>query len=279
MSLFDPAIQKFAEQDGNIHAVNSAIEQLRQGQAELASRIAKLETPQQAIKCGCYIPWYGQEIRLRAVDLAVKNPDVPFLFTLNPASGPGTAPRADLIANIDAVRSANKNAKIYAYIFTKWATRSPADVKADVLRYIQFYGLPRLDGVMWDETSADPAYLAYYEDITDHARANGLKEARGNTGTHTYEALVKLLDVVSICEDKTPLAEAELARRTYYGRYPKTKFNYILHTQATFDEAHFKQVMKYCGTVLFTEWPGPPYNPYNRPPSTIDQQVALLASQ
>jgi hypothetical protein len=90
------------------------------------------------------------------------------MVIVNPASGPGTAAQPAFARAIAAERRAGST--ILGYVHTGYATRDPAQVRADVQRYRAWYGVR---GVFLDEVTHDDAHLPYYRSLTAPLRAEG----------------------------------------------------------------------------------------------------------
>jgi hypothetical protein len=246
--------------------------------SDFEARIAKLEQgapppPTKKAKIKFYLPWYGSAMRSKARELTAKYPDDPFVFTLNPNSGPGTSPRSDLQADIDYIKSVNLNVEILCYVWTKWGTRPLADVIRDISTYVQFY--KKIDGVMFDESSNQTVHIPYYRDAGNHARSLDLRTIRLNPGASVPEGYMDIAEIVSINETSGLISKAQLQSRTFSGKYPRERFNYLAHTTA-WDPAWLQMASEFVGIFYLTDRPGPPDNPWNQPATYADEEMAFI---
>ena len=72
-------------------------------------------------------------------------------------------------------------------------------MKADIDRWRAFYP-GQLTGIFFDEQSNKAGDVAYYRDLSQYAKAQGLSFTVGNPGTDTAEAYVGALDMMLIYE-------------------------------------------------------------------------------
>jgi hypothetical protein len=133
---------------------------------------------------------------------------------MNPANGPGGARNDDYSTAINAFRAAG--GQVLGYVFTCYgrnlcfdgrpATRSVAEVLADVQRYAQWYGV---DGIFLDEMSNRLSELGFYEQIartlrTDHPQWRIV----GNPGNGTPAEYLAVADTLVTYEGDDSYATA-----------------------------------------------------------------------
>ena len=129
----------------------------------LASALSSSRGADRRAPCaGSLVPAY---LHPHEIEGLAQRSTLPQLLVINPASGPGDAPRPDYRRAIGAARAGG--ARVLGYVPTGWASRPRADVEADIDRYRQWYGL---DGVFLDEAASSETALPYYRALRDHAR-------------------------------------------------------------------------------------------------------------
>ena len=130
--------------------------------AALEARVLKLETPPVVVpppsKLG--LVSYFRSTTLWDAVIAAK----PQVCMINPGSGPGPSADSLYVGLVPKCKTAGLT--VYGYVHSKgptgYGTRPLADVKADILNHIAWYGV---NGIFIDCTSTDPAYLPYYTDL------------------------------------------------------------------------------------------------------------------
>ena len=80
------------------------------------------------------------------------------------------------------------------YVATGYASNSTASMEATIDRWKSFY--PQLGGIFFDEQSNQAKDVAYYQTLSQYAKAQGLSYTVGNPGTDTAEAFVGALDTM-----------------------------------------------------------------------------------
>lgn len=124
-----------------------------------------------------------------------RQPSLPSLLVVNPASGPGSAADAGYRRAITAAQ--DRGASILGYVPTAWGARPRADVQRDVERYRAWYGV---DGVFLDEAAHDDARLAHYRALADDARRSGAVVVVLNPGVVPARGYFDVADVVVVFE-------------------------------------------------------------------------------
>ncbi|HXC51379.1 MAG TPA: spherulation-specific family 4 protein [Candidatus Limnocylindrales bacterium] len=111
---------------------------------------------------------------------------------MNPGSGPGASPDSNYTAQVAATRAAG--VKVLGYVTSSYATRDPADVKAEIDEYYLWYGV---DGIFIDEADNNCASAPYYSDLDVYTKTKGgLGLTVINPGTVTPECFVTAADVI-----------------------------------------------------------------------------------
>src|SRR3989442_772848 len=139
--------------------------------ADLGSRLGGNAT-------GIYYPMYSVSELSQVLAAKKAFPNVPFNVNINPASGPGSAPRADIADAITQLKSAG--AVVTGYVPTKYGERTIENVEAMISAYQKLY--PNLDGIMFDEVSGSSSEFTYYQTISNYARSLGFSYIRANPG-------------------------------------------------------------------------------------------------
>lgn len=109
---------------------------------------------------------------------------VPITAIINPANGPGATVDANYTARINELKQ--RGVSLAGYVYTTYGTRPIAEVLADIDAYLTLY--PQVTMIFVDEQSTDPAYLAYYQALYDHAASRGYTRVFTNPGTQTPES-------------------------------------------------------------------------------------------
>lgn len=121
--------------------------------------------------------------------------------------------------------------RVLGYISTNYGDRPLSDVNADIARYRQiFKGLQVIDGYFLDETSTDPAKLAFYKLVARTIQRGDGGYIMLNPGTYPPTAeLFKIGDVI-VAFEGTAAAHSALIAPTYAATLPSSKIAHIVHT-------------------------------------------------
>ncbi|KAJ7088698.1 Spherulation-specific family 4 [Mycena epipterygia] len=104
------------------------------------------------------------------------NPTLPFLFVINPASGPGSAntqPDSNYQTCIAELAS-NANARVLGYVATGKGTRNASDVTTDITTYAQWGAAYRPTGIFFDETEATTEFVSLYQSYANAVHSSAL---------------------------------------------------------------------------------------------------------
>lgn len=254
---------------------------------------------------GAYTPMYTAEMGDVAVNLSSQLAQYPNNFTFNPNSGyQPISQRPDLVPRLKTIRSNSPTTIILAYIPTGYAnTQSSSDPfytgpktvetrMTHVRGYTDDWG-QYIDGFMFDEYRSDALGLPYYRDLSSQARNYFSSRTgkycviRGNQGApfsderHLSENLV---DIASINENNfIPSTDAngraEMERRTFNGKYPPHRFNWLTHSRAsnTWLDAQFNLILEFVGTAYITHRSFGS-NPWAGESDSQARQVSLIRS-
>jgi hypothetical protein len=91
---------------------------------------------------------------------------VDLVAVVNPNSGPGSARNSDYIALI--ADAGTHGVKLVGYVSTEYGERTPAEVKRDIDRWVQFY--PQVAGFFLDQQSCEARRSAYYVELRAYAK-------------------------------------------------------------------------------------------------------------
>src|SRR3989475_10597208 len=235
--------------------------------ADLSSRLGGNAT-------GIYYPMYSISELSQVLAAKKAFPNVPFNVNINPASGPGSAPRTDIAGAITQLKSAG--AVVTGYVPTKYGERTIEDVERMISAYQQFY--PNLlDGIMFDEVSHSSSEFTYYQTISNYARSLGFSYIRANPGGSIDQVDVPLFDHIAIYESDGYPSESTLSSRTFYPQYSKSVvgFGATIHTTPTYDPTWLHMATKYIKWVYITDQTEP--NPYAVFPLYFNQYLTDLS--
>src|SRR5438445_1683368 len=144
--------------------------------ADLATRLGGNTT-------GIYYPMYDNNELPQVLAAKKAFPNVPFVVNINPSSGPGTEPRADIADSITQLKSVG--AVVTAYVPTNYGNRTIAAVEDMILSYNKFYpGM--LDGIMFDEVSNSCSEFTFYQTVSNYARSLCYSYIRSNLLTSIF---------------------------------------------------------------------------------------------
>ncbi len=206
-------------------------------------------------------------------DLTTAASRIPVTAIMNPGSGPGSSQDSNYVNAVDTFRTAG--GKVIAYVYTSYGSRSSAQVKADIDKYVNWYNI---DGIFFDEFSnaSSTSTLNYYQDLYDYVKGiNSTWEVMGNPGTNTVESYLT-----------RPAADSLLVFENYgssYTSYTPSAWNYnydssqighLIHT--TSSEADMLTyldlaVSRNAGQVYITD--DVMNNPWDTLPSYWDAEV------
>lgn len=235
---------------------------------------------------GVYIPLYKSPdlekddgVWKRVIEAKKKHASVPFIVTINPASGPGSKESARMQAAVSELKLAGVE-YILGYVPTGYAKevqgRSMSDLKGMIDRYRQWY--PDVSGIMLDQIAPSKKNLGFYDELAAYARSSGMTFVRGNAGMMADEEYLVIFDNIGIYEGKRPPNAPQLEHNTYYPKYSPSKFSLTFKDIATLDLEYLDDIRKYIGLIYVTDdvENEQDRNPYNRLPQYFEELVAQL---
>jgi hypothetical protein len=207
----------------------------------------------------------------RELTALVRSPARPRMVIVNPASGPGPRARrsyADAVRALQAV-----GVRVLGYVPTGYGARPIADVLDDVRRYLSWYGV---DGIFFDEASADAALLPYYRVLSWQARGPGGRLVVLNPGAPPAAGYFDIADVVVTYEgDHEAYAGAMAAMPGWLRRERPDRVAHLVYG-ATRAEALQAVSGSAAGYLYVTSGAMP--NPWRSLPSYLhDEEEALAA--
>ena len=103
--------------------------------------------------------------------LADAAPDVAITAILNPSNGIFTTADA---ATLQAARNlVTAGGKVIGYVYTRYGngTRSMADIKTNIDRYLALYGRDVISGIFLDEMASDARQIDFYREIYSYIKS------------------------------------------------------------------------------------------------------------
>jgi hypothetical protein len=186
---------------------------------------------------------------------------------VNPSNGPGSSKASAYTTGIAKLVAAN--IQVIGYVATGYASHSLASMQGAIDQWKAFY--PQIQGIFFDEQSAQAADVAYYRTLSQYAKAQGLPYTVGNPGADTAEAFVGALDTMLIYESKGLPALSNLAG--WHAKHAPTNFGVIPYGTA-FDASFVQEARKYVGYIYLQNDDLP--NPWDTLPAYFGDLLAAL---
>lgn len=240
--------------------------------SRLGGEIEKLYEMIEAKKSAIYIPAYSSSMRAAAIQVS-RSTNIQQYVALNPASGPGTAPRQDILATANELIK-NDNVLLLGYVSTQYGNRSIPAILTDIKRWAEFY--PQVDGIMFDEVSTDSAQYDHYAQLCEMAKDEGFYYIKGNPGVKPKdERFIAIFDSLSIYENSGLPTDQVMKDLTFNGKYSKHKFAITSHSVPSLNWDMTRDIVKYFGVVYITDKVMP--NPYDAPATYLTDEVKYLS--
>ena len=196
------------------------------------------------------------------------HPKVGVIAIVNPNDGPGGSVDSGYTSGIAKLTAAG--IRVIGYVATGYTARSPATVKADVDRWKAFYP-GQVTGIFFDEQSNKAGDVAYYRDLSQYTKSQGLSLTVGNPGTDTAESFIGALDVMLIYEsDGLP---SQTAMAGWHASYAPTNFGIIPYA-TSLDATFVHNARKYVQYIYLQNDNLP--NPWDSVPSYFSDLLAAL---
>jgi spherulation-specific family 4 protein len=235
---------------------------------------------------GLYVPLYAKpDVEDRdgvwnsIIEAKKMHPQVPFLITINPASGPGEDRDLMYAKAIRELKDAGVE-NILGYIPTDYGSQGNGRTLADLKGMIDSYRIwyKEVNGIMFDEVSSSGSDIGFYDELIDYARSSGFTIIRGNPGTEINEGYLAIFDNLSIYENNVRPDLRTLVANTYHPEYPKAKFSFVASGVEELDAKYLIAAREYVGYFYMTDDEGiiMGQNPYDSVSRYFDQLVSLL---
>ena len=200
---------------------------------------------------------------------------MPVVAIVNPASGPGRRVDPNYTTILERAAKA-KQLTLIGYVTTSYAKRPPAEVKADVDRWLALY--PAIDGIFFDEQASAAEHVDYQAELYRHVReTRKLKLVITNPGTTCSEGYAQrpATDAVCLFEGPKPFDEARLPEwRTKYPADRAAVLSYKVESAEAMQRLIAYAADNRLGYAYVTDAAG--NNPWNRLPRYWEEEVAAV---
>jgi spherulation-specific family 4 protein len=187
---------------------------------------------------------------------------------VNPSNGPGGAVSSAYASGIARLTAAG--IRVIGYVATGYTAVSSSTVKADIDRWKAFYP-GQVTGIFFDEQSNKAGDVAYYRDLSQYSKAQGLSFTVGNPGTDTAEAFVGALDMMLIYESGGLPSASQLGG--WHANHPASNFGIIPYA-TQLDATFVRNARKNVGYIYLQNDNLP--NPWDSVPSYFSDLLAAL---
>ncbi len=214
------------------------------------------------------IPAYVPPHELAALAAGARRPR---MVVVNPDSGPGAGEGRGYAEAVRTLQAAG--VRVLGYVPTTYGSRPLAAVLADVGRYLAWYGV---DGIFFDEASADGALLPYYRAASRQARGDSGRVVVLNPGVPPAAGYFDVADVVVTFEGTyAGYASAMAATPDWLRRIAPDRVAHLVY-DATRAEALDAVADATAGYVYVTSGAMP--NPWRSLPAYLDEEEEALAA-
>jgi hypothetical protein len=249
--------------------------------------------------CGVMIPWYlypgdfyTNTTVASTLDIIREYRNVPTMIVINPSNGAGTATDGNYAAAIRQFKGAGAIVVGYvssAYAGTIDATKTEAQVKADILAWKTIYAASPVDGIFIDEQpwEANSAWVALYKRYCDYCHDNGFATVVANPGTNQQPIWFQnaTADVIIVHENGVWPSETDMKGNFTNGHaeFPTSMRAILIHGQSTLDVYKLRRMRRYVNWIYVTndlfDAGNPATNPWDSIPPYLRQLYAELADQ
>lgn len=185
-------------------------------------------------------------------------PTVNFVV-MDPASGPGVSKDANYVSQLQRTHAAG--IRIIGYVNTAGGKRALSLVKADVLKYYQWYNV---DGIFFDLASTSCTDKPYYQTLYNFVKARNATRNLVvlNPGWNTPECYVSVSNVIINFEGYYS-TYVNWKPSGWEAKYPASHFWQIVHTTSInkLQDAITRSKVRHAGWVYVTNDVMP--NPYD----------------
>jgi hypothetical protein len=228
-------------------------------------------TPPSSTAAATIVPLYtspGDSSWNAVIAAKMAHPKVGVVAIVNPSNGPGSSASSAYTSGIARLTAAG--IKVIGYVSTDYTGNSAATVKADIDRWKAFYP-GQLGGIFFDEQSNKADDVAYYRDLSQYAKSQGLPFTVGNPGTDTAEGYVGALDMMLIYESAGLPATDRLAG--WHANHAPSNFGIIPYA-TSLDATFVRNARKYVQYIYLQNDNLP--NPWDSVPSYFGDLLAAL---
>jgi hypothetical protein len=187
----------------------------------------------------------------------------------NVDSGPGTA--RDREFAVVAARTVAGGVPLLGYVDTRYGSRPPDEVLAELVRYRGWYGV---QGVFLDQVSSGRDQLVRYERIVSAVRDEGIGPVVLNHGTYPDAGYAELADLLVTFEGPWQTYE-RLCTPSWAMRLPASRFCHLVYgaPRAMLGRALRRAARCNTGVVYVTDRKG--VNPWSGLPEYFAEELAL----
>ncbi|MFJ5260278.1 spherulation-specific family 4 protein [Streptomyces sp. NPDC088387] len=150
--------------------------------------------------------------------------DRTYAVVLNPADGPGTEPDPAFTAAAEALRTAG--ARLLGYVDTDYGARPHADVREDVVRHREWYGV---DGCFLDRVTAAPEELSACRRLVRGVRRLGASPVVLNPGAYPAPGYARIADLMVTFEGHWSTYVSAFSRPDWTARHAPEKFCHLVY--------------------------------------------------
>ena len=155
------------------------------------------------------------------------------------------------------------------YIDTDYGARGTGRVATEIERYRDWYGVT---AIFFDQVCSDSSDLAYYDALTDRARAMGVSEVAFNHGAHPVEPYAALADLIGTFEG--PWRHyAEVSPPGWVRSWPAQRFFHLVYSvpRSRFAEVCALATGRGAGCAFVTDHGGD--NPWDHLPQALFESL------
>lgn len=197
------------------------------------------------------------------------HPSVPVLAVVNPSNGPGSGISAIYATGIKRLTTAG--IKVIGYVWTSYAERPLAQVKADIDRWRVYY--PEVTGMFFDEQAHKAGNEAYYIELSAYCRSKGFNFTIGNPGADSVPSYIGTVDMILIYESDGLPSMTRL--EGWHSGYDKKNFGIIPYAVGSLDPTFVANARQRVGYIFIQNDDLP--NPWDSLPSYFGTLLGLLA--
>jgi hypothetical protein len=173
-------------------------------------------------------------------------------------------------------RAREKGVTVIGYVSTKYATRDPEEVKADVDRWIHFY--PDVQGIFLDQQASAAEKIDYYTALYQHVHKKpGLGLVVTNPGTVCAEDYFSRPATDVACLAEPPAGIGKYQPPAWAGRYSAGRFAALatnVDTPEKMQGSILETIGKRIGYCYVTDGESP--NPWSRLPRYWEQEAEAV---